>query len=324
MNESEKTIKESKSENDENRESKLSMLYVDSNDTRQILNDKFVEVFASFAYFEKVDEKTSQVDEYKEKDLFFQIIESIIEKNGQITVVIEHKHIDNEYTDTYYNHFSGLHYPLVKYCKRLSFFIGKIEFVDLFLKSKRDYIQEIFVGTMVLKPLRYGFIGRTLLDPHKYISKSELNCSNIYMRLGDYKQHIAGAELSVSAFPFSNQDSCYTTCAEITILNIIDYFSSKYKEYKMALPSEIKRIGQDYQYQRATPSVGLNYNVLSKILGELGFAPRIYNMESISINPYIGDERENEIRRIMHYYIESGIPVGVNVEPRKQMGVSGH
>lgn len=112
--------------------------------------------------------------------------------------------------------------------------------------------------------------------------------------------------LQINAFPFSMQDGETTTCAEITILNLMDYFSRKYPEYKSILPSEIAQITEKSGYERKLPTRGLGYSVITKVFSEIGFSPRLYTIDSIA--------DMSQFKRLMHYYIESGLPVAMGVK----------
>lgn len=292
-------------------ESIVEYLYLYRSDSSKDWDDKMKPIMVENTYYDAEDKE----GDFKERELFRSIIEMIRQSADMVTVFVESNHIDASYTDTYYNYFSGLHFQPIKYCKRFSFFQGEIK-PQFFLKKEfHKELQDKLIGTMVIRPLKYGFIGRTLLDPSK-ISKSD-PAKRFYLRTAKFVQHILGVELTIDAFPFCSQDSSFMTCAEVTILNLMEYYTMRYHAYKSILPSDIKSLSQRYQYERVTPSAGLTYLVVSKILSEFGFSPRIYNRESIKIHALVGDERENEIKRIMHYYVESGIPVAVNVEPEE-------
>lgn len=294
----------------------VEFIHISINDTIKSVHKKIKPTIKEITYFDASEE----VD-YVERDLFWKIIDALI-KSSIVTIIIEPQYIDATYTDAYYHHFAGLHLHPSKYCKRLSFYNRIISIQHFLTPNKHEELRSSLVGTMVIRPLRHGFIGRTLLNPHKL--KDQDTKHSIYLRTAQFKQHILGIEFEISAFPFCSQDSCFMTCAEVTILNMMEYYTARYHAYKAVLPSDIKKMSQQYQYERVTPSAGLTYLVVSKILSEFGFAPRLYNIESIPIHPLVGDDRENEIKRIMHYYIESGIPVAVNVEPRKGELREGH
>ncbi|MFG6335732.1 MAG: hypothetical protein K1W20_09760 [Lachnospiraceae bacterium] len=296
----------------------IDYFYLNRDDSSEEWNQKFQPIMMEITYYDADDREGN----YKERELFRSIIEMIRSSAQSVTVFVESDHIDASYTDTYYSYFSGLHYEPIKYCKRFSFFQGEVKLKYFLKKEKHEMLQKSLIGTMVIRPLKYGFIGRTLLDPGKVLAFDSKR--SVYLRTATFVQHILGVEFTIDAFPFCSQDSSFMTCAEVTILNLMEYYTMRYHAYKRILPSDIKSLSQRYQYERVTPSVGLTYLVVSKILSEFGFSPRIYNRESIMIHSLVGDERENEIKRIMHYYIESGIPVAVNVEPEQGDFREGH
>ena len=106
-------------------------------------------------------------------------LKDIMSKIGYpLTVACEYYYVDKVFRDSYYKYFSSKHLELGRTCKRLSFFYGIIE-QDTFYNhgNANEELQSCFVGTMVIKPLKIGKIGRTLLDP------SKLNIPKCYIRL---------------------------------------------------------------------------------------------------------------------------------------------
>ena len=297
---------------------KVECFHFNKKDGSEKWNEIIEPIMVEITYYDADD----RIVDFKERELFRSIIEMIFKSADIVTVLVESGHIDEAYTDTYYNYFSGLHFQPSKYCKRFSFFQGKITKKCFLQKESHEDLQSNLIGTMVVRPLKYGFIGRTLLDPAKLAWNDSKE--DIYIRTAKFTQHILGVEFTIDAFPFCSQDSSFMTCAEVTILNLMEYYAMRYHSYKKVLPSDIKNLSQQYQYERVTPSAGLTYLVVSKILSEFGFTPRLYNRESVKIHPLVGDERENEIKRIMHYYVESGIPVAVNVESKEGDLREGH
>ena len=112
------------------------------------------------------------------------------------------------------------------------------------------------------------------------------------------------------------QDLETMRCSEVTILNLIDYYSNSYNDYKTTMPSEIVALERKHNHERVLPSRGITYHQLTKILSDLGFAPRLYNIEAIPKDEISSIQQSDHLKRILHYYIASGIPVAVNVEPK--------
>lgn len=230
------------------------------------------------------------------------------------TIVQEFYYIDASYRDTYYAYFSNQHFQIKRYSRRLTFFYGHISESDFFAydKVKDNTINERFMGACVINPLATGLIGRTLLYP-KYV----LPCSvlPVYIRLSEFELNVYGRRLLVKAFPYRMQDEETMRCAEVTLLNLLDYYSNSHRDYKRVSPSEILESEQKHNHERVLPSKGISYPILTKVLSEFGFSPRLYNLSSM--NEYILSRlsQEDELKRCLHYYIESGIPVALNLLP---------
>lgn len=237
-------------------------------------------------------------------DSSYKILYLLLKNILPLTVLVEEKYIDKIYRDSYYMHFSCKHGEYSRFCKRLFVFSGNIfekldcyNFCDLSTKK----LQDNFVGTIVIRPLRGGKIGRCLLNPH-FLLKDK----NIYLRYARYSATVYGKRLQINAFPFSMQDGETTTCAEVTILNLMDYFGKKYCEYRSILPSDIVSIVEKNDFERALPTRGLKYVTITKVFSEMGFYPRLYAKKLFADG--------SQFKRVMHYYIESGIPVAMGVK----------
>ena len=238
-----------------------------------------------------------------------------------LTIVQEFHHIDRCYRDTYYMYFSNQHFDVERYSKRLSFFYGCFKFNDFFTNDTGidTILKENYIGSCVINPLIVGAIGRTLINP-KYINISNVP---VYMRLCDFKLHIYGKSFNVYAFPYRMQDAETTCCAEVTLLNIMEYYSNSFGDYKSVLPSEIINTEQNHSHERVLPAKGMSYPMLTKVLSEFGFSPRLYNLSSINQFSLSKVSKNDEMKRLLHYYVESGIPVAVNLSPIGNSG-SGH
>ena len=241
------------------------------------------------------------------------------------TVILEHCYIDKSFRDSYYRYFSSSHFNTDRFSRRLSFFQGYVTEKDLFdfsipcvsiqksgVECYIDKPKLIYYGSIVLNPVMNGAIGRTILDP-RCLNLQKAGTLPVYIRLSRFKNHVFGRTLKVNAFPFRMQDGETTTCTEITVLNLLDYYSNHYPEYRSALPGEILDEEQRHSFQRVLPSKGMDYAKLSKLISSFGFSPRLYDRSSVA--SYGGSQATPEVklRRWMYYYIESGIPVAVEL-----------
>ncbi len=252
------------------------------------------------------------------RQILRKIMESIEE---DFTIVVEEYHIDKSYRDTYYMYFSNQHFQVDRYCKRLTFLIGHYtwgNFLGEKTKEEKVQIANSLIGTCVIKPISDRVVGRTLLNPQYFVSKN-----SVYIRKSKFKINLYGMELEIEAFPYQMQDRETMRCSEVTLLNLMDYYSNTYKDYKTVVPSEIIESEQKHSHERVLPSRGITYHVLTKVLSDLGFAPRLYNVRAMRKDEMSGILQQDELKRLLHYYIESGIPVAINVEPDSGKGI-GH
>ena len=218
-------------------------------------------------------------------------------------IFIETEYVDKVYRDSYYTFFSNKHITHERNCIRMSIFKGTLSSVNIedFSANNEEYLKSVFIGIIVIRPLSGCFIGRTLLDP------SKLGIQKSYIRTTNFNCIIYGHEFHINAFPFSSQDSETMTCAETSVWSILEYYGTRYPEYKTVLPSSMIKKLEDTSYERNLPSRGLTYQSVTALLKTFGFSPRLYAKQA-----YL-DNNSGIFRRIMHYYIESGIPVALGI-----------
>jgi len=226
------------------------------------------------------------------------------------TVVLDHSYVDKVYRDSFYRYFSSKHAETLRNCKRLAFFSGDVEYEDFYSVAGHQKLQANFIGFSVLRPIAPGAVGRTLLDPKK------INLAKGYLRTTTFDTVIMGAKLKVDAFPFSSQDTEIMTCAETSVWDLVEYYGTRYPEYKIIYPSDIAHCLSRTSFERSLPSRGLRFTQISILLKEFGFSPRIY-FKGGGYNP-------NDFKRLFHYYVESGIPLIVGIQGLMNNEPTGH
>ena len=223
-----------------------------------------------------------------------------------VLVVQEFYYIDYSYRDAFYTYFSNQHFDMNRYSRRISLFRGAYDVNDFYNDkiSNEDYI-----GSCVINPLMVGSIGRSLISPRYGIMEKD---KPVFIRTSTYKTHIYGKAFQVQAFPFRMQDKETSQCVEVTLLNLLDYYSNSYHDYKRIVPSEILNYEQKRSHERVLPAHGISYAVMTSVLRECGFWPRLYSIfaqKSFELSDITADDM---LRRCLYHYIESGIPVGVS------------
>ncbi len=261
----------------------------------------------------KLDEFIVTLKSFQEiidTDRLKQILDSI---TYPYTIALEKIYNDKTYRDSYYHHFASKYSFYSKNSKRLAIFSSDtIELEDFFCEEGHKKLQEYFVGTIVLKPIYPGTIGKTLLSP------LGINISNACIRTTKFDSVFLGVELSVNSFPFSSQDSETMTCAETAIWSLMKYYGTRYPVYKVALPSDIHKSTDGNSFERVLPSIGLAYSQSSGALKSFGFYPRFYASEVQNT------ENSKVLNRILTYYISSGIPTLCGINLVNTNTISGH
>lgn len=259
-----------------------------------------VKEFLETVVFQKNIEKI-KVTSNQSYTILYDIFCKLVDNFHTVTILIEENYIDKIYRDTFYFHFSGKYFDYERNCRRLLIFETDLNDKQIFKSYTDKKLNEIFLGSIVIRPVLGREIGRTLIDPEKLVSPGQ---EMGFVRLSNYHINAFGKSLDVKAFPFSMQDSETMSCAEVTILNLIDYYSNTYPEYYSILPSRIIEIASEHDCERRIPSTGLTYKQMSTILTEVGFYPRLYRADKL---------KQRKFKRTLHYYIESGIPVGIGL-----------
>lgn len=223
------------------------------------------------------------------------------ELNDELFILIEYPYVDKVYRDSYYSYFSSKHQKYFRDCIRLSFFNEKIIENDFRNIERFKFLQDKFLGYVIIRPTFPSIIGRSLLKKEVFAKSDFVSCNYVGNVL------VNGVKLVVQGFPHCSQDSETITCAETTIWSLMEYFGNRYPEYKPTLPSKIIEVLNKYSDQRLLPSNGLTINQISFALKDFGFGTHIYSREAY----------DKELEEIISIYVESGIPIIARVDNDK-------
>lgn len=224
-----------------------------------------------------------------------------------LTVFFEWPYVDRFYRDSYYTYFSSKHTSYARNCIRLSFFTQPITTEHFRDSALIPELKDSFAGFMTIRPTNPFFIGRSMISP------VAMKKNDFLTSLVENSTSINGIKLSIHSFPHSSQDTETISCAETTIWCVMEYFGQKYAGYSPVLPSQIINTLSKISFERMIPSHGLNIQQVSLALKEFGFGTRVYSLDTY-------DQDLAQYKKILNYYIESGIPVIVALKNDK----SGH
>lgn len=222
-----------------------------------------------------------------------------------IHFIIEYPYVDRVYRDSYYSYFSTKVTVYPRDCIRLSLFENELEPEQFREKLDREALQKRYLGFMVLRPTIPGVVGRSLISPFA------LKAHNFLCISSTCPATAAAVKVSAEGFPHSSQDGETISCAETSIWSLMEYFSSKYFNYKPVLPSTIIETLRDRSNQRQLPSDGLNIYDMAFALKKFGFGTKIYAIDQFG---------EVVFKRLLSCYLESGIPILAALDNRSGIG----
>lgn len=214
-------------------------------------------------------------------------------------LVAEAPYVDKVYRDSFYHYYSSKQNRYLRDCIRISFFECEIMDDDFQNPDRVEILKKLYRGFIVLRPTTPYIIGRNTISPKLLKENTFLCCSTTVQTT------VSSVKMKVDGFPHSSQDTETMTCAETTLWAIMEYFGTKYPDYKPTLPSKIIHTLNKVSTERQIPSRGLNIEQMSFALKEFGFGTRIYSIKEYG---------EDNFRRLFSTYIESGIPLIVGLD----------
>ena len=192
-----------------------------------------------------------------------------------LTVIYDPYYVDRVYRDEFYRYYASKHFAISRNCRRLTFIHNIYSDRKLLSSSERTHkaIEQDLIGMVVLKPT--GTIGRALIDPFK------ICLPPCYVRTTKFEITVMGKIYSLNAFPSSGQDSEMMTCAEVNVWQIMEYFGSRYRDYKALLPGEMLDCLKNSSEVSSLPSDGLTADQEAYIFIHNGLSPRVYYSPNI-------------------------------------------
>ncbi|MGE0119382.1 MAG: hypothetical protein AB7S71_08185 [Dongiaceae bacterium] len=239
------------------------------------------------------------------------------------SAVIENEYLDQDFSAEFSRFYSTVFRRFSKVCRRLHFFSEDIG-ATLRLNDPQklsDSLQDIgnrsYLGFAVVRPLRHAPLGRTVLVAP--ISPSDRR-SKLLVR-ASYSVHLLGAELRVEGFPYVQQDSRISSCAQATIWMAGRHFYTKHKGPWFATVdiSEAASQPTDTTLAQSLPagSGGLNTNNMVRALRAMGREPLSYlaKIDNSGAPPKIDWGSKLRPHEIIARYVDSGVPVILGIAP---------
>ncbi|MHA2000932.1 MAG: hypothetical protein ACTSVU_02440 [Promethearchaeota archaeon] len=243
-------------------------------------------------------------------------------------MIIEGEYIDKYYLDDYLHFYANCYQDYHKKCKRVHFFKKKFN-LDILLKSDSEkfnsnnkYLQEIYLGFLIIRPVHNMYVGRTLLktypDTNSYEGKGNSCTTRNIFAIHKYHSNLCGYDLTIESIPFQEQDSVIHMCATTAIWIVLQQSTYKFGYYAPT-PYEIKKSAPNYSFHRSIPSSGLT-------ILEIISAIRKFGME-VEISDY-GENppKYYTFSSFIYAFLRGGIPIllSVNIYDSNMTSIGGH
>jgi hypothetical protein len=202
---------------------------------------------------------------YADPDTPFANVLAVARESGCKSVVVEHRYIDLDFRSEHAAFWSMRFEVPPPFTRRLHFFTAEIDQAELHnLPDAPGYL-----GYSILRPVRRGRVGRTVLAPPPRLGHATLS-------LVEDKVSMFGNDLVVRGVPFCEQDGEYLRCAHAAAW--ICHYVAVRRELvgRTSTSSLVNLIPSALSEERPLPSKGMRLNQLQAVFGALGQPALLY------------------------------------------------
>ena len=216
-----------------------------------------------------------------------------------ISVVVERDYIDLNFRAE----FSKLHYirhrDTPRRCLRLHLFSSDIGEDDPLHEQLPD-LHDDYLGHIVIRPLPFGRPSRGTFST-KFAERIDEHRQSFLTCRAKYKVSIAGEPITFEGTCWMHQDKIVSACATAALWMVNWHYCHRHgPDFRSYYTSEITDMATKYELTlgRSIPSKGLTNDQMMAALNQMGYEPVFYSPKD-----------PNEAKRLIYYYVESGIPV---------------
>lgn len=200
----------------------------------------------------------------------FENVLAVARELGCKTIVVEHRYIDLDYRGEHASFWSMRFSVPPPFTRRLHFFKEIFDEGELHcLPADPEYI-----GYSVLKPMKMGRVGRTVLAPPPRLREATLTTITETVSL-------FGNDLSVQGVPFCEQDGEYLRCAHAAAWTCHYVAVRRELVGRTSTANLVDVIPTVLSEERALPSKGMSLNQLQAVFGSLGQPALFYGFSAL-------------------------------------------
>jgi hypothetical protein len=235
------------------------------------------------------------------------------------TIVVEAEYVDKDFLDDYSHYYVRCFKQYDRFSRRLHFFKRFDESVlESYLDgsgsstSVADLLSKNYLGSIVVKPLPYTVVGRTILCPwENTVTEGEDRPGMRSIRcVDDCRVNLGGIELQVKSIAFQEQDKVLAACATSALWTAFQRTSSIFSHSTPTL-FEITSYATKYlQLSRCIPSEGLSANQMCQAIKEVGLEAELREIHRLENNRW---HYNYPLLCAAYGYLRAGLPVILSV-----------
>lgn len=224
------------------------------------------------------------------------------------TIIVENDYIDRDFLEDFSAYYVRCFADYKRKCTRLHFFKNKFgydeynAFLEKRHKALNNWLQENYLGFLVVKPLPQTVIGRTCLKT--YSTEPEANRNFPIVR--EYEVNLFGCPLKVKTLAFQEQDTVLAACATSSLWSVF-HGTGVLFHHRILSPVEITKAAtrQLPIETRTFPNRGLSVEQMA------------HAIQDVDLEPFLVEIKNEEyiLKSYIYAYLKFGIPVilGVNL-----------
>lgn len=236
--------------------------------------------------------------------------------------LFEEAYIDRDFSAAYAAFYSTLFHPYLKYCRRLHFFSRDLTFL-LELPNAEDVTRTLeehaseYLGYVVLRPVPHAPVGSAVI-----CATAVSNDPSVTIDVkAEHEVHVLGADLKVTGFPLTQQDTRVGACAQAAIWMAGRYFHRKHGGQWFSMPdiNDAALKPTDNFVARSLPA-GSEFLRPDNIIRALRSMDRhpVFDLGKVADN-----NADEALHHVIARYLDSGIPVLIGLKGREGASV-GH
>lgn len=225
---------------------------------------------------------------------------------GAVAAIIQRRVQDPDFLAEYNTYYSRQFADVTRYCARVHFFStppkdgqSVLQYLD------QDDTAASYLGFVTLRPVAGTPVGASILRTP--VDTGFIRCAD------DFPVHLAGHELDLNGVPFMQQDNAVGACAQASIWMALRTMRRREGD-RAHDPAQITGAATRYSISgRILPNrKGLTQPQVVEAIRAAGYSPHPIHFAlggNFTLGSRLDADQLSNARRVLHAYVESGIPV---------------